>query len=98
MASKKSVINKPVPVEILEKIPETTRVATLRFAVPGVRPAPGQFFIVWIPGVDEIPMSVAIIDNDRGIYGISVAAIGEATIALCAYIMAVDTSVLMYRT
>ncbi len=84
MADKQSLINKPIPVKILEKIPETARIATLKFAVPGVRPAPGQFFMVWIPGVDEIPMSVAMIDNDRGIYGISVAAIGEATSALCA--------------
>jgi dihydroorotate dehydrogenase electron transfer subunit len=40
--------------------------------------------MVWIPGVDEIPMSVASIDNETHTYGISVAGIGDATRNLCA--------------
>jgi dihydroorotate dehydrogenase electron transfer subunit len=84
MAANQAVINKPVAVKILEKIPETGRIFTFKFALSGVRPAPGQFFMVWIPGVDEIPMSVASIDNNGCIYEISVAAVGEATRALCA--------------
>ncbi|MBN2150725.1 MAG: dihydroorotate dehydrogenase electron transfer subunit [Candidatus Lokiarchaeota archaeon] len=84
MAAKSPSINKPLPVRITGRIQETPRIATLEFAVPGVRPVPGQFFMVWIPGVDEIPMSVASIDNDRGIYAVSVAAVGEATAALFA--------------
>ncbi|MEX2754356.1 MAG: dihydroorotate dehydrogenase electron transfer subunit [Candidatus Sigynarchaeota archaeon] len=83
-AAKQSLINKPVPVKILEKIAETTRIFTLKFAVPGVQPTPGQFFMIWVPGVDEIPMSVSSIDNENGIYEISVAAVGDATKALCA--------------
>ncbi len=84
MAASQTVVNKPIPVKILEKIPETGRIATFKFALSGVRPAPGQFFMIWVPGVDEIPMSVASIDNVGGIYEISVAAVGEATKTLCA--------------
>jgi dihydroorotate dehydrogenase electron transfer subunit len=84
MAEKQAVIKKPVSVKILEKTQETGRIITLKFALSGVRPIPGQFFMIWVPGVDEIPMSVASIDNERGIYEISIAAVGEATRALCA--------------
>lgn len=84
MVEKQTVINKPAPARILEKIQETNRITTFQFAVPGVQPVPGQFFMVWIPGVDEIPMSVSGMDTERGIYEISVSAIGDATRALCA--------------
>lgn len=43
--------------------------------------APGQFAMVWIPGVDEIPMSLSHISP--GEIGITVKGIGEATNALC---------------
>jgi dihydroorotate dehydrogenase electron transfer subunit len=42
---------------------------------------PGQFVMVWIPGIDEIPMSVSRIGPKFRIR-ISVAAVGEATKAL----------------
>jgi dihydroorotate dehydrogenase electron transfer subunit len=42
---------------------------------------PGQFVMVWIPGVDEIPMSLSSIRAD-GISSITVAEVGEATKAL----------------
>lgn len=41
---------------------------------------PGQFVMVWVPGVDEIPMSVSGIDGDEK--SITVKAIGDATRAL----------------
>lgn len=41
---------------------------------------PGQFVMVWVPGVDEIPMSVSGIFGDEK--SITVKAIGEATRAL----------------
>jgi dihydroorotate dehydrogenase electron transfer subunit len=43
--------------------------------------SPGQFLMVWIPGVDEVPMSVSHI---YGTKGISVKDVGEATKALSA--------------
>jgi len=42
---------------------------------------PGQFVMVWIPGVDEVPMSLSAIGPD-GRSSIAVAKVGEATEAL----------------
>ena len=41
---------------------------------------PGQFVMVWIPGIDEIPMSLSVIGARQAI---TVEAKGEATQALC---------------
>lgn len=41
---------------------------------------PGQFIMVWVPGVDEIPMSISGIDGSRK--SITVKAIGDATKAI----------------
>lgn len=41
---------------------------------------PGQFIMVWVPGVDEIPMSISGIDGSRK--SITVKAIGDATRAI----------------
>jgi len=40
-------------------------------------PKPGQFFMVWVPGYEEVPMSVSGYYN--GIVRISVAAVGKTT-------------------
>jgi len=42
---------------------------------------PGQFAMVWIPGVDEVPMSLSTMCSD-GHCSITVAEVGEATKAL----------------
>jgi dihydroorotate dehydrogenase electron transfer subunit len=42
---------------------------------------PGQFVMVWIPGVDEIPISLSNI-TPKGLTSITVAQLGEATKAL----------------
>lgn len=42
---------------------------------------PGQFVMVWIPGVDEIPMSLSTI-GPNSLSGITVRRVGEATAAL----------------
>jgi dihydroorotate dehydrogenase electron transfer subunit len=39
---------------------------------------PGQFVMVWVPGVDEVPMSLSSISVD-GVSSITVADVGEAT-------------------
>lgn len=52
-------------------------ITTLRFPFRGG--SPGQFVMVWIPGVDEVPMSLSY-TGDRG--GITVKEVGEATKAL----------------
>ncbi len=41
-------------------------VSTIRFKYP--QPAsPGQFVMVWVPGVDELPMSLSYIGEEKGI-------------------------------
>jgi len=43
---------------------------------------PGQFVMVWIPGVDEIPMSLSAINSSGGLSSITVNGVGEASRAL----------------
>lgn len=74
-------------VEISEVVRESSKVKTL-YMEPGEQPrwsgmVPGQFIMVWIPGVDEIPMSVSYLDGDPLKLGITVQDVGEATKALC---------------
>lgn len=42
---------------------------------------PGQFVMIWVPGVDEIPMSVSHLGDGR--IGVTVKIAGDATKALC---------------
>ena len=51
-------MNIPFSTTILKSKIETTDVKTITFNYPGAV-QPGQFYMVWIPGVDEIPMSVS---------------------------------------
>lgn len=44
--------------------------------------SPGQYLMVWNPGVDEVPMSVSTIDR-VGSSSVTVRVVGEATKALC---------------
>ncbi len=46
-----------------------------------MRAEPGQFLMLWIPGVDEIPLSIADVYDD-GIVSVAVKKVGEATQAL----------------
>ena len=58
---------------------ETSDVKTITFRYLG-DVTPGQFFMIWIPGVDEIPMSVSYIEKDTK--GITFKKVGDATKAL----------------
>ena len=58
---------------------ETPTVKTLTFKDPSPI-VPGQFYMIWIPGVDEIPMSVSYISES--IKAITFRRIGDATEAL----------------
>lgn len=65
-------------VSVVSRTEEAEGVVTLRFdwSAPA---APGQFVMVWIPGVDEIPMSLSYLGDGKGI---TVKNVGEATKAL----------------
>jgi dihydroorotate dehydrogenase electron transfer subunit len=72
-------MNMPETVEILQTEEVGNGVRTLRFELNrDVRP--GQFFMVWLPGVDEIPMSASYCSGRKGI---TVKEVGPATKALC---------------
>ena len=46
-----------------------------------ITPKPGQFVMIWVPGVDEVPMSISS-HNERGEWSITVKNVGECTNAL----------------
>ena len=74
-------------VKILRIINECEGVKTLIFNMKEnnfenyIHPKPGQFVMIWVPGVDEVPMSISSYD-DSGNWSITVKNIGECTNAL----------------
>jgi len=56
-------MNIPTITKIIKSTIEATDVKTITFRYPGTV-IPGQFYMIWIPGVDEIPMSVSHITDD----------------------------------
>lgn len=68
-------------VEVKKIVEETYDVKSIFFDRKDVKkPRSGQFFMIWIPGVDEIPMSVSFISENE--LGITVKKVGDATAAL----------------
>jgi len=72
-------MNYPKITKIIKIKDETINVKTIMFEYSGII-KPGQFFMLWIPGVDEIPMSVSYIEKD--VKGITFKKVGDATKAL----------------
>ena len=72
-------MNYPVITNIIESKIENKNVKTFKFFYP-TEMIPGQFFMILIPGIDEIPMSASYIDNN--IKGITFRRVGDATNAL----------------
>ena len=69
----------PEIVTILQSEEAGKGVRTLRFEYDH-KVDPGQFFMVWLPGLDEVPMSASYCEGRKGI---TVKDIGPATKALC---------------
>ena len=71
-----------VSVQVSETVQETDTARTIQFKVsnPDFKVAPGQFLMIWVPGIDEIPMSVSWWDSPK--VGITVLPIGDATTKL----------------
>ncbi len=65
-------------VRVTDIINETKNIKTIKFKWLK-NPEPGQFVMVWIPEVDEVPMSVSFSGEETGI---TVLDVGEATWAL----------------
>jgi dihydroorotate dehydrogenase electron transfer subunit len=75
------LMGNPVSVQISRVITETPRSKTLQFSLEGpIAFQPGQFVMVWVPNVDEVPMSISSWDSPE--MGITVQSIGDATQAL----------------
>jgi len=72
-------MNIPTVAPLLSSVTEASDIKTITFKNKSAV-LPGQFFMIWIPGVDEIPMSVSYITRD--VKGITFRNIGEATRAL----------------
>lgn len=72
-------MNYPKITSISEIKRENTNTKTLMFNY-SQETHPGQFFMIWIAGVDEIPMSASYINGN--VKGITFRRIGEATHAL----------------
>ncbi len=72
-------MNGPMVKSIIESKTEAKNIKTILFEHQE-KIVPGQFFMIWIPDVDEIPMSVSYID--KKIRGITFRKIGDATDAL----------------
>ncbi|MEW5816441.1 MAG: hypothetical protein AB1798_13730 [Spirochaetota bacterium] len=60
---------------------ETQRVTSLYFDMEGAA-APGQFVTLWVPGYEEMPMSLSYISERTK--GVSVRVVGDGTRALAA--------------
>jgi dihydroorotate dehydrogenase electron transfer subunit len=74
---------KPIHTPRIVRIEKTTfETATIKSVYfrdePSSRATPGQFLMVWIPGLDEIPMSISSMTQD-GFAAISVKIAGPAT-------------------
>ncbi|MFX0058044.1 MAG: dihydroorotate dehydrogenase electron transfer subunit [Candidatus Hodarchaeota archaeon] len=69
-------------VKIIETIEECKDIKTITFQLDNtstpLKPKPGQFVMVWVPGVDEIPMSISGCDNE-GRWSITVKNVGECS-------------------
>lgn len=51
---------------VVERVDETPSTVTLRFDYPGIA-RPGQFVMVWLPGDDELPMSLSYTGARKGV-------------------------------
>lgn len=75
------LLGNPVSVQISRVITETPRSKTLQFSLENpITFQPGQFVMVWVPNVDEVPMSISSWNPPE--MGITVQSIGDATQAL----------------
>ena len=73
-------------VRVSDSVIECDNIKTISFNmkdenVDYITPKPGQFLMIWVPGVDEIPMSISDCDTN-GNWSITVKNIGECTNAI----------------
>lgn len=74
------VRDRPEVLPISDVVEETPTIKSLYVESLGIASEsnPGQFLMVWVLGVDEVPMAVSTVRDDRTL-GITVENVGEAT-------------------
>lgn len=74
------VVHKPKVLPIGNIVTENPTIKTFYLRSPEIASAvhPGQFVMVWVIGVDEIPIAVSEVKED-GILGLTIARVGDAT-------------------
>ena len=78
MSTSLTAVNKIRTSEIVQVRTESPSVKTYTFIDKLCSKAkPGQFLMLWIPGIDEIPLS--IMDVSNGVVSVSVKQVGDAT-------------------
>lgn len=74
--------DRPRPVKVTKNVREGKTISRIEFHDPyAARASPGQFLMVYVPGLDEIPLAVSNVDGN--VSTILVKAVGEGTKALC---------------
>ncbi len=68
-------LERPTIVEITKSIGEAEGIRTI-FLKSQLQAEPGQFVMLWLPGIDEKPFAVSYSDSKKGEIGITVAAVG----------------------
>lgn len=70
-------------VRIISVQNETARIRSFAFQDElSAKGKPGQFAMIWVPGVDEVPMSLSRLDPVKGSASVTVEKVGDATSAL----------------
>jgi len=74
--------DRPRPVKVARNVRECKTISRIEFRDEyAARASPGQFLMVYVPGLDEIPLAVSNVDGN--VTTILVKAVGESTKALC---------------
>jgi dihydroorotate dehydrogenase electron transfer subunit len=83
LATKATVKNRPIICEVKSVRREAQDINTLTIESPpyvSKMAQPGQFLMIWVPGIDEVPMSISNTAKDE--VWITVKKVGEATTAI----------------
>ena len=67
--------------EVSDRVVETPTTVTLRFRYPPPA-APGQFVMIWIPGDDELPMSLSYTGDLKGVTIKAMGSTSRATLSM----------------
>ncbi|MEM2511198.1 MAG: dihydroorotate dehydrogenase electron transfer subunit [Candidatus Methanomethylicia archaeon] len=66
------------PIEIINILTHSDRIKTFYLKLKDrIKVIPGQFMMVWIPGAEEVPISISYFNGS--IMGLTIAAVGETT-------------------